>query len=353
VSWSASRQCRLNLVCAIILKIVLGFARNGGKIESVSELPTRRATVICLLALASLARAASAKIWRVALVTSGRGTEILDTIRTSFKSAGYEEGRNLIIDFREANGRYGSLPGLVDELIALGPDLIIAEATPAVAAAQMATKTIPIIMAPASDPIGSGFVKSFAHPGGNITGVSNMFGDATTKTLDIVRQVFPNASKIGILISNNPTHPAFAEIAERAASKIDLATGRFVARNPEDLETAFAQMKAANCEVVYVLADPPRPSLPPIALRAGLPTVFQVSVYVTQYGGLMSYGPNITAFFTKAVEYADRIMKGADPREIPVEQPTTFEFVVNLRTARALGITIPERVLLMADQIIE
>src|SRR6202035_2199474 len=191
--------------------------------QSLSEPLTRRATVICFLAMASLAKAASAKIWRVALVTSGRGVEILDIIRSSFKSAGYEEGKNLVVDFRKANGHYGVLPALVDEVIALKPDLIIAEATPAVAAAQKATATIPIIMAPASDPVGSGFVKSFTHPGGNITGVANMFGDATTKTLDIIRQVFPSAKKIGILISNNPTHPAFAEVAERAATAAGLS----------------------------------------------------------------------------------------------------------------------------------
>jgi len=314
---------------------------------------TRRTIVIGVLAMSGLSKAASAKVWRVALVTSGRGIPILDIIRTSLNGAGYEEGKNLIIDFREANGRYGTLPALLDELIALKPDIIIAEATPAVAAAQKATATIPIVMAPASDPIGSGFVRSFTHPGSNITGVANMFGETTTKTLDIVRLVFPNVKKVGVLISNNPTHPALAEVAERAAESIGLSAIRSLARDPDDLDRAFAQMKAANCEVVYVLADPPRPALPSIALRAGLPTIFQVSSYVTLYDGLMSYGPNIRFFFTKAVEYADRIMKGADPKDLPVEQPTRFEFIVNLRTAKAFGLAIPERVLVMADQVIE
>ena len=262
---------------------------------------TRRTIVIGVLAMSGLSKAASAKVWRVALVTSGRGIPILDIIRTSLNGAGYEEGKNLIIDFREANGRYGTLPALLDELIALKPDIIIAEATPAVAAAQKATATIPIVMAPASDPIGSGFVRSFTHPGSNITGVANMFGETTTKTLDIVRLVLPNVKKVGVLISNNPTHPALAEVAERAAESISLSAIRSLARDPDDLDRAFAQMKAANCEVVYVLADPPRPALPSIALRAGLPTIFQVSSYVTLYDGLMSYGPNIRFFFTKAV----------------------------------------------------
>jgi putative ABC transport system substrate-binding protein len=318
---------------------------------------TRRTVVIGGLAMtglpADLARAASGKVWRVAVVTSGTSDWILDVLRDSFKAIGYEEGKNLVIDVRAANGQYTALPQMMAELLSLNPDLIIAEATPAVVAAQKATGTIPIVMAPASDPIGSGFVQSFAHPGGNITGVANMFGDSTTKTLDIIRQTFPGVRKIGILVSSNPTHPGFAKIAEDAAGNIGLSASRFLARTPEDLESAFTEMKAAGCDVVYVLADPPRPKLPPIALRAGLPTVFQVSTYVTNYDGLMSYGPNIKAFFTKAVEFADRIMKGGNPKDIPVEQPTTFDFVINLRTARALGIVIPEAVLLMADQVIE
>jgi putative tryptophan/tyrosine transport system substrate-binding protein len=314
---------------------------------------TRRAIVVGSLVAVSFARAASAKVWRVALVTSGRGEFILKIIRTSLKEAGYEEGRNLVLDFREANGHYDKLPALIAEVIAQRPDLIIAEATPAIAAAQNATATIPIIMAPASDPIGSGFVKSFTHPGGNITGVANMFGDTTTKTLDIIRVVFPTARTIAVLISNNPTHPALSKLAVDAAENIGIRARTFIAPNPEDLEGAFARMKAENCDVVYVLADPPRAALPAIALRANLPTIFQVSNYVTLEGGLISYGPNIASFFTKAAEYADRILKGARPSDLPVEQPTKFEFVVNLRTARAFGLTIPEQILLMADEVIE
>ena len=130
-------------------------------------------------------------------------------------------------------------------------------------------------------------MKSFTHPGGNITGVANMFGDLTAKTLDILRLVFPNAKKIGVLISNNPTHPALLDVAKRACVAIGIAAEGFIAPNPEDIEDAFGRMKDANCEVVYVLADPPRPILPPIALKFALPTIFQVNVYVS-LGGLMS-----------------------------------------------------------------
>ncbi|MBR1215188.1 ABC transporter substrate-binding protein [Bradyrhizobium sp. JYMT SZCCT0180] len=191
---------------------------------------------------------------------------------------------------------YAILPDLLKEVVGLRPDVIVAEATPAVAAAQKATSTIPIVMSPASDPVGSGFVESFARPGGNITGVANMFGDATTKTLDIIRLVLPNVKMIGVLISNNPTHPRLLEVAKQAAASMAIFAEGFVAPNPDDLERAFAEMKSANCDAVYVLADPVRPAIPGIALKSGLPTIYQVNTYVTE-GGLMSYGPDVPVFF--------------------------------------------------------
>ena len=290
---------------------------------------------------------------RVALVTSGSGVLILEWIRGTLRTLGYEEGKNLVIDFREANGHYAELPKLVAEVIALNPDIIVAEATPAVAAAQQLTSTIPIVMAPSTDPVGSGFVKSFARPGGNITGVANMFDDTTAKTLDIVRLVFPDAKKIGILTSTNPRHPPLATVAIRTAGAIGISAESFVAPNPDDVEKAFADMKAANCEIVYVLADPPRPNLPPLAIKYGLPAVYQVSSYPKRLGALMSYGPDIESVFVRAAHYVDRILKGGSPADMPIEQPTKFVFVINLRTAKAMNLIIPERVLLMADEIIE
>jgi putative ABC transport system substrate-binding protein len=163
--------------------------------------------------------------------------------------------------------------------IELKPDVIVAEATPAIVAAQKTTSTIPIVMSPATDPIGSGFVKSFAHPGGNITGVANMFGDLTAKTLDILHLVLPNAKKIAVLISNNPTHPPLFEAAKRGAEILGLSAERFLAATPDDVETAFKGMISANCEAVYVLADPPRAAIPEQALRLGLPVIYQVDYF--------------------------------------------------------------------------
>ncbi|MCJ9703450.1 MULTISPECIES: ABC transporter substrate-binding protein [unclassified Bradyrhizobium] len=288
----------------------------------------------------------------MAYLVSGRGSATTPVIKDTLRSLGYEEGKNLVFDVREANGRYSELPELMQQLLQLKPDVIIAEATPAIAVAQKATSTIPIVMSPSTDPIGSGFVRSFAKPGGNITGVANMFGDLTAKTLDIVRLVFPNVRKLGVLTSNNPTHAALFEVARDAAAKIGISADRYIAPNPEDVKKAYQDMKAAGCDVVYVLADPIRPSLPSIALEHRLPSVFQVNSY-TELGGLMSYGPEILSLFVKAAHYVDRILKGGNPADIPVEQPTQFVFTINLRTAKALGLSIPENVLIMADKVIE
>jgi ABC-type uncharacterized transport system substrate-binding protein len=320
----------------------------------VARLISRRALLMttCSIAIATAVNAESSRPWRVGLVTSGQSDRIIGWFREAFKAKGYREGKDLIIELREAKGRYALLPTLVEELVSLKPDVIIAEATPAVAAAQRVTLTIPIIMSPSTDPIGSGFVKSFAKPGGNITGVANMFADLTAKTLDIIRLVFPKLQRICVLTSNNPVHPAMAEVAANAASAIGVLAQPFVAPNPEDLDKAFADMQVSKCEIVYVLADPPRRALPSIALKYGLPTVYQVTNY-PDLGGMMAYGPDIKALFLLAADYVDRILKGANPADLPVQQPTKFEFVINLRTAKALHLAVPEQVLLLADRVIE
>jgi putative ABC transport system substrate-binding protein len=291
-------------------------------------------------------------VCRVALVSSGAVAETGVVFRRALQSFGYEEGKNLTIDVREAKGRFALLPDLLKQVVDLKPDVIVAVATPAVAAAQATTSSIPIVMSPATDPIGSGFVKSFAHPGGNITGIASLYGDLTAKTLEFLHVGLPTAKKIGVLTSNNPTHPPLFEAAKRGATAIGLSAERFTAADPDDLERAFMEMKAASCDAVYVLADPYQPTIPAIALKVGLPVIYQVRLYVEE-GGLMSYGPDALAMFVRAAYYVNRIIKGDNPGEIPVEQPTTFQFVVNLRTAKALGLTIPESVLLQADKVIE
>jgi putative tryptophan/tyrosine transport system substrate-binding protein len=306
-----------------------------------------------VLSLTLSAAAEPSKPWRVVLVSSGGAGVLVPVFQEALHQLGYEVGRNLLLEVREAKGNYSILPDIMKEVVSLKPDVIVVEATPAIAAAKKATSTIPIVMAPATDPIGSGFIQSFAHPGGNITGLANLFGDQTTKTLDFLHAVLPQAKKIGVLISSNPTHPALFEVAKVGASTIGISAERFVAETPDDLEATFEAIKSANCEAVYVLADPPRRAVPILASKFGLPVIYQNDYYVEKLGGLMSYGTDALSFVRSAASYVDRILKGDKPADMPVQQPTTFRFVVNLRAAKTLGLAIPESVLAQADEVIE
>jgi putative ABC transport system substrate-binding protein len=292
------------------------------------------------------------KVWRIGVLFSSPLNPGLAIFRQQMIDQGYVEGKNFIIDARESNGRFDLLPGLAKEIIDGHPDVIVAEATPAIAAAQRATTTIPIVMSPSTDPIGSGFVKSFAHPGGNITGFANMFGDLTAKSLEILHLVVPGAKSVAVLMSTNPTHAKLFEVARDGAKRIGLSALPFVAPTPTDLERVFLEIKKTSCNALYVLADPYRPVIVEMAASAQLPAIYQYSLFV-DIGGLMSYGPDVLAIFKRAATYVDKIIKGAHPSDLPVEQPTKFDFALNLKTAKALGLLIPESVALLADKVIE
>ena len=306
-----------------------------------------------LLCLTFSAAAEPSQARRVVVVLSGAGAVLVSTFQEALHQLGYEVGKNLLLEVREAKGNYDILPEIIKEIVSLKPDVIVAEAAPAVAAARKATSTIPIVMAPATDPVGSGFIQSLAHPGGNITGVTNLYDDQTGKTLEFLHTVVPQAKKIGVLMSNNPTHPALFEVAKVGASTIGLSAEPFVAKTPDDLEAVFEAIKSASCEAVYVLADPPRRAVPLLASKFGLPVIYQNDYYVTKLGGLMSYGTDALGFMRGAAGYVDRILKGDRPADMPVQQPTHFRFVVNLRAAKTLGLAIPESVLALADEVIE
>ncbi|HEY7844105.1 MAG TPA: ABC transporter substrate-binding protein [Bradyrhizobium sp.] len=292
------------------------------------------------------------KVWRIAFLGSGRLGQALPVFRQQMAEQGYVEGKTFMLDIREAQGRYDLLPGLAKEIIGASPDVIVAEATPAIAAVQRETSSIPIVMSPSTDPIGSGFVKSFAHPGGNITGFANMFGDLTAKSLEYLHLVVPNARTVAVLMSSNPTHAPLFEMARAGGQRLGLAALPFVAPTASDLERAFLEIQKASCDALYVLADPYRPTIAKLALSAHLPSIYQYSLFV-DIGGLMSYGPDILDIFKRAAVYVDKIIKGANPADLPVEQPTKFYFVLNLKTAKALGLSIPETVSVLADKVIE
>ena len=307
-----------------------------------------------------MAGAQQAQVWRVGYLSpafppdkSPSDAVVFEAFRGKMKDLGYVEGRNLIIEARYAEGRSDRLPALANELVSLPCDLIVAFATPAIAAAQRATSTIPIVMSPSTDPIGSGFIKSFAHPAGNITGVANLYGDMTAKTVELLLAILPGAKKIAVLMSSNPTHPPLYDVARDAAQSLGLSAVPIRAPTPADLEGAFEKMADEKCDALFVLADPMPPrTIVPLAAAHKLPSVYQISLFV-EAGGMASYGANAEAMFAKAAQYVDKILKGANPADLPVEQPTRFEFVLNLKTAKSLGISIPEAVILRADKVIE
>jgi ABC-type uncharacterized transport system substrate-binding protein len=305
----------------------------------------------------ALAQQSAAKVWRVAYLYPGAldnppDRALFDAFRTEMRELGYTEGKNLVIDNRDARGETERLPSLVGELIALRPDVIVAVATPAIAAAQHASSTIPIVMAPATDPVGSGFIKNLAHPGGNITGMANMFGDAIGKSVELLHAIVPSAKRIAVLMSTNPTHPQQYELVEAAARTFGVAVVPVKAPTPADLDHAFDKMRQENCDALYVLADPTRPAIVSLAEKTKIPAFYQFSSFVV-LGGLASYGPELKPIYLKVAQYVDKIFKGANPAELPVEQPVVFELALNLKTAGALGLTIPDSVMARADKVIE
>jgi putative ABC transport system substrate-binding protein len=277
--------------------------------------------------------------------------------RDGLREHGYVEGQNLDIIYRSAGGQFDRVPELVAELVRLRVDVILTIGDPVVAAARQVTNTVPIVMAGAGDPVGRGFVASLARPGGNITGISNLAVALTGKWLELAKEVVPRISRVAILRNGgNPTHALFWAEAQTAAQGLGLTVYSAEVRGPADFEHAFVSMAQERVGAVVVLADPMlgshRTRLAELSAKHRLASIAPFRENA-ESGGLISYGPSLRANFRRAASYVDRILKGAKPAELPVEQPTTFDLFVNLKTARALGLTIPPSLLLRADQVIE
>jgi putative ABC transport system substrate-binding protein len=298
----------------------------------------------------------SVRVWRVGYLTPGRAEPDppggFQMFKLRLRDLGYVEGQNLLLDVRGADGDFSRLPTLAAELVKMQPDVIVAIASPAVLAAKGATSTIPIVMGPTADPIGSGIIQSLAKPGGNVTGVSLMSPDLTTKTVELLNTLVPSARRIAVLMSTNPMHALQIKQAHTAARVLGLTVVPITAALPSDLDGAFRTMQAQNCDGLVVLADPIVRDIPDLAAKARLPTVYQLDRFV-RLGGLMSYGPNSLDLFRRIAVYVDKILKGASPADLPVEQPTKFELLINLKTAKALGLEVPPMLLARADEVIE
>ena len=321
----------------------------------------RRRTFIAALGSAAawplVARAQQQKAWRVGYLSAVSATKssvaLFDAFRIKLEELGYIQGRNLTLDVRRAEDDPRKLPGLAAELVALAPDVIVGSSTDAIRPLQRATSSIPIIMATSADPIANGFVKSLARPGGNITGLSNLSPDSIAKALELLHIVVPNARRIAVLMSRNVSHGSLLKEAYSAAETLRLTVIPVLARTPADLDDTFAAMHRKNCEALFVLADArSNQKIVELADEWRLPAMYQTSPFVDM-GGLMSYGANVYDLFREAAVYVDKILKGSNPADLPVEQPTRLELQINLKAAKALGLTIPDSILARADEVIE
>ncbi len=300
------------------------------------------------------------RIWRVGYLSPSPATNnfarsLFEVFRLRLQELGYVEGRNLVLEVRRAEGDFARLPGLAAELVSLRPDVIVAAATHATAAAQKATSSIPIVFLFDGDPVGNGFVNSLAKPGGNITGLSSMNRDLAAKSLELLLLVVPGAKRVAVLMSDNRLHALQIQDIHGPAQKLGLRIVHVTAIAPADFEEGFAKIGTEKCDGLIVLADANTAHyrrIVDLAAKTRIPAVYQVSAFA-RMGGLLSYGTDVGDVFRRGAGYVDRILKGAAPAELPVEQPTKFELLINLKTAKALGLTISESVLVRADEIIE
>jgi putative ABC transport system substrate-binding protein len=303
----------------------------------------------------------SGKVYRVGILgetasdlSEGR---LWQNFRMAMRERGWIEGRNLLIEFRWAEGNPARLPGLAAEFVRLKMDLIVTRGSIYTDGARSATSSVPIVFTMHADPEKTGHVASLARPGGNITGLSIVMTDLTVKGLELLADTVPRAKHIAVL--GSPDMPSYAPsltALQQAARPFQLQLQAVVARAGADLETAFSIMAREHAQAVLVLGFGPymaaRQRIAELALRYRLPTFFSWRDHV-EAGGLMSYGPDLSDLLRRAAIYADKILRGTKPADLPVEQPTKFELVINLKTAKALGLTIPPSVLARADQVIE
>jgi putative ABC transport system substrate-binding protein len=283
---------------------------------------------------------------------------LVAAFRKGLADLGYTEGQNLAIEFRWAEGHYDRLPELAADLAARKVDVIVATTgVPSVRAAKAATASIPIVFDAGADPVALGLVASLARPGGNVTGIAFMTAGLTPKRLELLSELVPRAKVIGLLVNpKNPQTEGIVRDAQEAARAIGVELQILNAGTEAEIDSAFAALTQSHAGGLIAGADPffnaRRERLIALAARGGVPTIYQYREFATE-GGLISYGPNIAAVYRRVGSYAGRILKGEKPADLPVQRPATFELVINLKTAKALGLTVPQLLLARADEVIE
>jgi len=281
-----------------------------------------------------------------------------EAFRQGLRELGYVEGKNIVIEWRSAEGKRDRLPSLAAELVRLKVDIIVTAGPPATRSAKEATVTIPIVFAQDGDPVASGFVASLARPGGNITGLSTLAPELSGKRLELLKEIVPRLSRVAVL--GNSTNPANAQVLKET----ELAAGVFGVKlqyldvlDPKDIETAFRAASKGRADAVLMTVSggvvlSQRTQVVELAAKSRLPAMYIIREYV-ETGGLMSYGVSLIDLDRRAATYVDKILKGAKPADLPVEQPTKFEFIINLTAAKQIGLTIPPNVLVRADKVIK
>ena len=317
--------------------------------------------VIVLLAVAIMAEAQqTGKVPRIAYLTVAplsANVARVEAFRQGLRELGYVEGKNIVIEWRSGEGKLESEGELVAEAVRLKVDVIVTSGPTITRAAKQATVTIPIVMTFDSDPVGSGFIASLARPGGNITGLSALSPELSGKQLELLKEIIPKLSRVAILgNSNEPANPKTLKEIELAAGALGVQVQPLDALGPKDIETALRAATKARVDALVVLASPvlndQRAKVANLALKSRLPAIYFRQEFV-EAGGLMSYGTSFTDLSRRASVYVDKILKGTKPADLPVEQPTKFELVINLKTAKQIGLTIPPNVLTRADKVIK
>jgi len=321
----------------------------------------RRDTLLALIALGASPLAAKAqqagKIWRLGYLTLSSGPdEMVEAFRAQLRALGYIEGGNLSIEYRWAAGNLERIPEMAAELVRLNVDVIVTRTAIVALAAKGATSTIPIVMANAADPVGMGVIASLARPGGNVTGLTQNSMETAGKRLQLLRDLVPKVTRVAALIWEPGRDKVFfLEEIRVAARKLGVTLVLQEVGTPEALTSAFGAMRRERAQALIVQTTPfarnNRKLIVELAAQHRLPTIFESRAFVDE-GGLISYGPSLVEMFRRAATYVDKILKGARPADLPVEQPNTYELVVSLKTAKALGVTIPQSVLARADEVI-
>jgi len=308
----------------------------------------------------SLAAPAQEKIPRVGFMgnsTAALEANLVGAFREGLRELGYEEGRNIVIEYRWADGQYERFPALVAELIAAKVDVIVTAGTPAALAVKKTTTTVPLVMVAVGDPVGTGLVPSLARPDGNLTGLSSVAPDLEGKRLELLREIVPSVSHIAVFFNSlNPFHVASMRQAQAAGKTLGIKVQQHDIRKSEDLDRAFAALRKERPDALLILADRVflhnRQRMMDFTEEQRLPNVNAYKELV-EAGGLMSYGPSYEDMHKRAAIYVNKILKGTKPGNLPIEQPTKFTLVVDLKAAKALGISMPAAVISRADEVIE